>query len=130
MATWSPLKEAYDDFARTKEPPRIGMCEKRYVVNPLIEIDGGAAKACPTAIGKRLAPVSPRLAKKLKGAGAPLVAAGPKTRTPDNIANWSDASAKAAMEALAKRDANRRDRKTSGTQRAADMGGLTPYLAQ
>ncbi len=130
VASWAPLKEAYDDFARTKEPPRIGVCEKRYVVNPLIEIDGGAADACPAAVGKRLAPVSPRLAKKLKGAGAPLVVWGLKTRTPENIANWSDAAAKAAMDALAKRDENRRDRKKSETQRAADMGGLTPYLAQ
>ena len=130
IASWAPLKEAYDDFARTKEPPRIGVCEKRYVVNSLIEIDGSAADACPAAIGKRLAPVSPRLAKRLKGAGAPLVAIGIKTRTPDNIANWSDASAKAAMEAMAKRDENRRDRKKTEAQRAADMGGLTPYLAQ
>ena len=34
------------------------------------------------------------------------------------------------MEAMAKRDENRRDRKKTEAQRAADMGGLTPYLAQ
>lgn len=129
VASWAPLKEAYDDFARSKEPPRIAMCSKRYVVNPASDISGGPADACPDPVGKRLAPISPRTAKKLKAAGAPLVAEGPKTRTRDDIANWNEEAAKADMQTIAKRDESRRDRKQSDAQRAADMGGVTPYLS-
>lgn len=130
VGSWAPLKEAYDDFAKSKEPPSIGMCEKRYVVNPLVEIDGGPEADCPEQIGKKIAPVSPRVAKKLKAAGEPLVADGPKTRTPGDIANWSDAAVKAEMAAISSREQSRRERKTQDDKRAADMGGVTPFLAQ
>ena len=31
--SWEPLQEAYADFATSREPPRVGMCGKHYVVN-------------------------------------------------------------------------------------------------
>lgn len=130
VASWAPLKEAYDDFSRSKEPPQIAMCSKRYVVNAAAEIAGGPADACPARIGKRLAPVSPRTAKKLKRAGAPLIALGPKTRTPEDIASWSGSEAKADMEAIAKRDESRRERKASASTREADIGSMTPLLTR
>lgn len=63
--TWQPLKEAYNDFARTREAPVIGMCGKRYIVNSLTPIGEDPNAACPDLIGKRLAPLAPRVKKRL-----------------------------------------------------------------
>ncbi|MEZ5898685.1 MAG: murein L,D-transpeptidase family protein [Hyphomicrobiaceae bacterium] len=89
--TWAPLQEAYDDFDKSRLVPRVAMCDKRYVVNPIFPVEGAtpdsAAAACPAAPGKLIAPVSPRLAKKL--GSKPLIAIGVKLRTRENIARWS-----------------------------------------
>lgn len=78
--TWEPLKEAYDDFARTREPPRIGMCGKRYIVNPLTSVGDDPNAACPVLIGKRLAPLSPRFRKRLVKADPDLEGNGKKLK--------------------------------------------------
>lgn len=117
-ATWAPLKEAYDDFARTQEPPRIGVCGSRYVVNPVAPIGMAAKDACPTRIGKLLAPLSPKKAKKLAFANTPLFADGPKTRSIEDIA-----AARPATPVL-KETAN------ASNPAIAPLGGLTPFLAQ
>lgn len=79
--SWAPLKEAYDDFAQTFEPPRIGMCDKRYVINPRASVGFDPDRACPTHIGKLLSPVSPSRAMSLLIESEPLVALGPKNKT-------------------------------------------------
>lgn len=88
--TWAPLKEAYDDFDRSKLVPRIAMCEKRYVVNPVWQpgwaTPDSAAAACPAEPGKLIAPVSPRMARKLFT--APMMALGAKMRTPGAGTEW------------------------------------------
>jgi murein L,D-transpeptidase YafK len=117
-ATWAPLKEAFDDFARTQEPPRIAMCGMRYVVNPITSVTTGAADACPAQIGKLLAPLSPKKARKLAFASTPLFADGPKTRTLEDIAAWSTPD-------VAPGEPSRKDAAAK-----ADTGGMTPYLAQ
>lgn len=78
--TWAPLKEAYDDFTRTREPPEIGMCGRRYVVNPLTPVGSDPNAACPTLIGKRIAPISPRVRKRLVNADPDLEAKGQKLK--------------------------------------------------
>jgi murein L,D-transpeptidase YafK len=53
-AFWLNLKEAYDAFERTRVPPRVGICDRRYLVG-----DGGSAEeiapppdnGAPTAFG-------------------------------------------------------------------------------
>lgn len=79
--TWAPLKEAYDDFAQTFEPPRVGLCGKRYVVNPRASVGFDPQASCPTRIGKLLSPVSPSRAMSLLIESEPIVASGPKTKT-------------------------------------------------
>ena len=101
--TWGPLKEAYDDFSETREPPRIGMCGKHYVVNPITPVGMNPEAACPVQIGKRLAPMSPRKAKKLAKADPDFVAPGQKlkfaqksssfTRLPFERALWLEYAA-------------------------------------
>lgn len=117
-ATWGPLKEAYDDFARTHEPPLIGVCGSRYVVNPVAALPGGAKDACPTRIGKLLAPVSPKKARKLAFANTPLFADGPKTRS---IADIVDA--RPATLAI-------KDSASAANAATAPIGSMTPYLSQ
>jgi murein L,D-transpeptidase YafK len=79
-STWGPLKQAYDDFRETREPPKIGMCSKRYVVNSLTPIGMDPYAPCPPVIGKRLAPLSPRLAKRLVKNDPDLEAQGKKMK--------------------------------------------------
>lgn len=50
-AFWKMLKEGYDEFEITKTPPRVDVCEKRYVFNRKLP-DGAtlaATGACPVA---------------------------------------------------------------------------------
>jgi murein L,D-transpeptidase YafK len=42
-AFWLNLKEANDAFERTRLPPRVGVCDKRYVVSDDIATAGGPA---------------------------------------------------------------------------------------
>ena len=122
--SWTPLKEAYDDFATSNLVPRIAMCDKRYVVNPVWQQDAAtpeiAAAQCPAAPGKLVAPVSPKLAKKLFT--TPIMALGVKTRTQEDIAAWDkqQAETKSALEA--------EKRAAAEIRRQADMGGVTPFF--
>ena len=122
--SWPPLKEAYDDFARTQEPPRIGVCGSRYVVNPMTAITGAAKDACPARIGKLLAPLSPKKARKLAFLSTPLFADGPKTRSIDDIAAWNEPSLVAPTGTAS----SGKPAKITGN--SSDNGSLTPFLAQ
>jgi murein L,D-transpeptidase YafK len=87
--TWGPLKEAYDDFTRTREPPEIGMCGKRYVVNSLTPVGDDPNAACPALIGKLLAPLSRRTAKRLVKNDPDLEAQGQKLKGAEANSGWS-----------------------------------------
>lgn len=49
---WKMLKEGYDHFEITKVPPKVDVCEKRYVFNQVTEPGKtfSAAGACPAAV--------------------------------------------------------------------------------
>ena len=128
-STWSPLKEAFDDFAKTQVPPRTGACGGRYVVNPIAPLDGNAADACPSRLGKLLAMISPKKARKLAAANTPLIADGPKTRTIENISAWEKPSNSwTGFMSLGGGTANA----PSASQHAipAIPGSMTPFLDQ
>lgn len=129
--SWKPLKEAYDDFSKSRLVPRIAMCEKRYVVNPVFEpapaTPQSAAAACPAAPGKLIAPVSRKLEKKLKT--KPMIAIGVKLRTPENISNWSASAAAAEAQARQKAEKAKAARKADDAARQADMGGVRPFFS-
>lgn len=48
---WSMLKEGYDQFEVTKVPPKVDVCEKRYVFNRVPEGDAtfSPTAACPSS---------------------------------------------------------------------------------
>ncbi len=125
-ASWAPLKEAFDDFAKTHEPPRIGMCSKGYVVNPIVQLNGDASAACPARIGKLLSPVSPKTAKKLAAANTPLIAEGLKTRSPDGSPAWSPAF----MLGLSPNASQPETAKKNPASNDAGLGALVPLTAE
>ena len=124
--SWAPLKDAYDDFAKAHEPPRVGVCGKRYVVNPLARLSGDPLAVCPVRLGKLLAPVSPRKARKLAAANTPLVAEGLKTRDADGTFNWSPAYMLGAKPASSSAEppANK------PASNDASLGAMTPLRAE
>ena len=124
--TWAPLKEAYDDFAKTHEPPRIGVCAKRYVVNPIATLSAAADAACPALVGKLLSPVSPKTAKKLALANTPLVAEGLKTRDADGSPAWSPAF----MLGLSPSSQPAEPAKKKPASNDADIGAVLPLRAE
>ena len=128
-ATWGPLKEAYNEFAKSQMPPRIALCSKRYVVNPVWtsanEAESDPARACPVSAGKLLAPLSRKLAKKLKG--NPLIAEGLKMRSIDDIANWDASIAKAAVAEAEKLEQNRKLRKDASSLNQGGTNAATPF---
>ena len=124
--SWAPLKDAYDDFAMTHEPPRVGFCGKRYVVNPLARLSGDPLAACPVRLGKLLAPVSPRKAKKLAAANTPLVAEGLKTRDADGTVSWSPAYMLGATPAASSAESPTKDPASND----AGLGALAPLRAE
>jgi len=124
--TWRPLKQAYDDFAETREPPKIGMCSKRYVVNSLAPVGMDPYAPCPALIGKRLAPLSPHLAKRLVKNDPDLEAQGKKMKSvleanssSDVLADfaWGSTTTKAVAQ-------NRPPR----PNRDAELGAVRPIL--
>jgi murein L,D-transpeptidase YafK len=86
--TWEPLKEAYDDFARTRDLPKIGMCGKHYVVNSLTPVGNDPNATCPATIGKLLAPLSRRTAKRLVKNDPDLEARGQKLKGVEVSSGW------------------------------------------
>ena len=48
-AFWTMLKAGYDHFEITKVPPKVDVCEKRYVFNQMSDRPLSAAGACPSA---------------------------------------------------------------------------------
>ncbi|MEQ1670887.1 MAG: murein L,D-transpeptidase family protein [Hyphomicrobium sp.] len=126
-ATWAPLKEAYDDFARTQMPPVVGVCGSRYVVNPIASLNGSAKDACPARIGKLIAPLSPKKARKLAFLSTPLIADGPKTRTVEDISTWQRPGTGAMM--LGSVGGDERGKAPKEAVASPPIGGsMTPYL--
>ncbi|MFC0244675.1 hypothetical protein ACFOLL_08355 [Falsochrobactrum ovis] len=51
---WKMLKQGYDAFEATKTPPKVDVCEKRYVFNAVPEGETlDPAGACPPSVGNQ-----------------------------------------------------------------------------
>ena len=128
--SWTPLKDAYDDFEAAREPPKVAACSKRYVVNPVWQTGASepadAGSECPAFMRRPPAPLPRKIAKSL--AAEPLHAPGLKTRTVHDIAYWDEAAAKAEYAAIKKREEVRKARKQAEAQRMTETGGIKPML--
>jgi murein L,D-transpeptidase YafK len=131
-ASWQPLQQAYWSFEATRRLPNVAMCEKRYVVNPVWfdntpKISDPAA-ACPAHIE---ASVPPPVDVDARASEPPrIIAAGPKTRTADNIANWAATRARMVVLAAESRRVRREKfQHVLAAREAADTGaGQKSYL--
>jgi hypothetical protein len=127
--TWEPLKEAYDDFAETREPPRVGMCSKRYVVNPITPVGMNPEAACPAQIGKRLAPLSPKKAKTLAKTDPGFQAPGQKLKFAEKSSSITDFFT-STFGFGATTPASTPPSKPRAAQNDAALGALQPLLNQ
>jgi murein L,D-transpeptidase YafK len=128
--SWGPLKQAYDDFAETRQPPKIGMCGKRYVVNSIAPVGMNPNDACPALIGKRLAPLSPRLAKRLAKSDPDFVAQGKKLKSEEassSIGSFFSGSMFAWGPETTSVSASPQQ-STAATRKDADLGAVQPLL--
>jgi murein L,D-transpeptidase YafK len=75
---WEMLKAGSDAFSATERPPRVAVCDRRYVFNPAVEGDFDPSAPCPIGID------SPSIAGALqpsRGISASASGVAPNTRT-------------------------------------------------
>jgi murein L,D-transpeptidase YafK len=51
---WQMLKEGSDAFLATRQPPKVGVCDLRYVFNPLTDEDLDPSAPCPPGVDQDL----------------------------------------------------------------------------
>ena len=71
MPFWEMLKAGNDVFLATERPPRVAVCDRRYVFNPAVEGNFDPTAPCPIGI------VSPRIAGTLQPSRETSVSEGP-----------------------------------------------------
>jgi murein L,D-transpeptidase YafK len=138
--TWEPLKEAYDDFSESREPPKVGMCGKHYVVNSITPVGTDPTAACPALIGKRLAPLSPRMSKRLAKNDPDFVAPGQKLKFADKGSSFTDfltstfwgsnTSPSVSADATPAPEAQSKPKKAVDPASDAAIGAVRPLLSQ
>jgi murein L,D-transpeptidase YafK len=85
MPFWEMLKAGNDAFLATERPPRVAVCDRRYVFNPAVEGNFNPSAPCPSGI------VSTPIARALQPSWETSARAGPPNtgaiaRTADPIA--------------------------------------------
>jgi murein L,D-transpeptidase YafK len=53
MPFWAMLKAGSDAFLTTERPPRVAVCDRRYVFNPVVGSDLDPSAPCPVDINSR-----------------------------------------------------------------------------
>ena len=48
---WEMLKAGSDAFLATERPPRVAVCDQRYIFNPAVQGDFDPSDPCPIGIG-------------------------------------------------------------------------------
>lgn len=81
MAFWKTLKEGYDHFEASRQPPSVLVCERKYVVNAKLtgmQTRLDAEAACPILERPKIEPFVPRSKDQI--AEERVIVPGPKTR--------------------------------------------------
>ena len=71
MPFWEMLKAGNNAFLATERPPRVAVCDRRYVFNPVASGDFDPSARCPPGID------SPAVAESLESTRTPSVIAAP-----------------------------------------------------
>jgi hypothetical protein len=118
FAFWLNLKEAYDAFERTHLPPRVSVCDRRYLVRAGDGVEEGAA---PPDNG---APTAFDICEDAMVGIVPL--AGPQA---ERIAHVAARVHRVAMRAKVRRSATRGARPSHAVARRARVASHTRRLA-
>jgi murein L,D-transpeptidase YafK len=75
MPFWKMLKTGSDAFFATEQPPKVAVCDRRYVFNPAVESDLDPRAPCPvgidsTAVAEAYPPVQSRSSNAQFNTGA------------------------------------------------------------
>jgi murein L,D-transpeptidase YafK len=71
MPFWEMLKAGSDAFVATAQPPRVAVCDRRYVFNPAVNSDFDPNAPCPPAIDSIAVAESGRPARSASARVAP-----------------------------------------------------------
>jgi len=71
MPFWQMLKAGSDAFLTVEQPPRVAVCDRRYVFNPVVGADLDPSAPCPAGID------SPTVAEAIQPARTASVIAAP-----------------------------------------------------
>lgn len=117
---WKMLKTGYDHFELTKRPPKVEVCERRYVFNQVLELETAAfraSEACPPAnVPQTLASAHYAYEKTWNQAFTKAVAKFDK----------EEAREIAQAQAQAEAEAKRAEREADRDARLAANGGQSP----
>jgi murein L,D-transpeptidase YafK len=73
---WEMLKAGNDAFLATERPPRVAVCDRRYVFNPAVEGDFDPSAPCPIGIDSTAIAGTLQPSREVSASGVP-----PNTRT-------------------------------------------------
>jgi murein L,D-transpeptidase YafK len=85
---WEMLKAGSDAFLTTERPPRVAVCDRRYVFNPAVEGDFDPSAPCPIGIDSTPTAGAPQPSREISASaiGVPPNARAVAYRTADPIA--------------------------------------------
>src|SRR5215468_3254087 len=73
---WEMLKAGSDAFLATERPPRVAVCDRRYVFNPAVEGDFDPTAPCPIGIDSTQIAGALQPSRRISASAVP-----PNTRT-------------------------------------------------
>jgi murein L,D-transpeptidase YafK len=86
MQFWEMLKVGNDAFLVTERPPRVAVCNRRYVFNPAVEGDFDPSTPCPIGIDSTPMAGALRPSREISASADPPKTGTIEYRAPDPIA--------------------------------------------
>jgi len=86
MPFWEMLKAGSDAFLATERPPRVAVCDRRYVFNPGVAGDFDPSAPCPIGVDSTTVAGAPQPSREISASAAPPNTATIAYRTADPIA--------------------------------------------
>ena len=86
MPFWEMLKAGSDAFLATERPPRVAVCDRRYVFNPAVAGDFDPSAPCPIGVDSTTVAGAPQPSREISASAAPPNTATIAYRTADPIA--------------------------------------------
>jgi murein L,D-transpeptidase YafK len=72
MPFWQMLKAGSDAFSTVEQPPRVAVCDRRYVFNPSVAADPDPSAPCPAGIDSPMVAAATQPSRTASVAAAPM----------------------------------------------------------